>query len=94
MPRAAMTDCLLPTPKTHSWRSDGGEQFVVQFALGRTAFDLLDREGRCVITLRFMWLLLVLVALSLNAINVIGCADAARDARALASSAIRLCACC
>ena len=27
----------------------------------------------CVITLRFMWLLLVLVALSLNVINVIGC---------------------
>lgn len=27
----------------------------------------------CLLTFRFMWLLLVLVALALNAINVIGC---------------------
>lgn len=34
----------------------------------------------CIITFRFMWLLLVIVALSLNAINVIGYVKCKRDA--------------
>ena len=34
----------------------------------------------CVITLRFMWMLLVFVALTLNAINVVGYVKCKRDA--------------